>query len=169
MPRDYGRVRSWSWHFSRQGCRPALWLREAHQLEQLGATGDVAFADDAQTRRVELQRHDALLEPAPLIAADDMPERPGRDGGLGVVLHDPGLVLGVPAPELLTVGVGRPRVRRHDRAGDRAADTRLPRSFPALHRPVRAERRSVLAEVPDVAGVVGGVPVVGRLGDGAVG
>src|SRR3954471_17564852 len=148
--------------------RRSLRPTDTDQLELFRPAGDVALADDAEPGRVELQRDVRLLEPAPLVAAHRVAERAGRDPDDRAGLHDPGLVLGVPAPELLAVRLGRPRARRHDRARDRAADAGLPRALTALDGAVRTEGHGVLAEVPDVAGVVGGVPVVGRLRHRAV-
>src|SRR4051812_37186519 len=89
------RCRRWSARSrpSTCGTDPSSWPGDAHQLEDLFATGDVALTDDADTRRVELHRDVGFLEPAPLVAANDVPERAGRDLDRGVVLHDPCLVL----------------------------------------------------------------------------
>src|SRR6059058_5474123 len=59
------------------GMRP-LRPGDAHQLEELGAAGDVAFANDAGVAAVELHRDVGLLEPAPLVAARDVVERAQR-------------------------------------------------------------------------------------------
>src|SRR5262245_13041816 len=138
-------------------------------MEHLAAAGHVLLADDAEAWAVDLQRHDARLQPAPLEAAQRVPDRAVRNLGLEAALHQPRLVLRVTAPELLTERLGGSRTRRHDDAGDRTLPAGLPRSLAALDVAVPVVRRGVLAEVPDVAAGVGGVPVVGLLGERPVG
>ena len=136
--------------------------------EGLVAAGHVLLADDADPGGVELEREHRLLEPSPLEAAHQVVELSVGHGGGGVALHDPGLVLGVAAVVLLSVRLGGAGMRGHDHARDSAVDTGLPGSLPALEAAVLVVRRCRLAEVPDVALVIGCVPVAGLLRQAAI-
>src|SRR3954453_484328 len=102
-----------------------------YEREGLGSAGHVSLAHDAEVWGIELEGEDVLLEAGPFEAPHDMVKPPVGHGRGEVALHDPCLVLGVAAVELLAVGVRGLGVRGHDRPGDGSVDSRLPGSFPA--------------------------------------
>src|SRR4029078_1438891 len=100
----------------------------------------------------------------PLEGPDEVREAAQRGARPGTVADDPGLVLRVPGIGLLPEGLPCVRPRRHAQPGLRAVAAGLPRALSGLDVTVVVVRRRGLAEVPDAAGVVGGVTVERRLG-----
>ena len=78
------------------------------------------------------------------------------------------MVLGVAPPVLLEAFLADARVGRHQNPGARALHARPPRALAARHLAALVELGGVLAEVPDVALRVLGVPVVRLLLEVAV-
>src|SRR5919197_3559959 len=85
-----------------------------------------------------------------------------RDGDGAAGPENAGLIESVARVVLLAVRLALPRLAGHDDAGLRAVDSRLP----GIARPAELavlDLARVLAHVPDVAGLVLGVPVEGSL------
>src|SRR3954447_21801701 len=158
----------WHWPSWRAGDALRSAVRDAGEHEALAATGEVSLADDADVRGVQLHRHDPGLEAGPLERAERVEEGAVRRADVHASLHDPGLVLGVAAVELLAVGTRGSGMHRHDEPAYGAVPTCTPGTLPALEATVLVEGRRVLTEVPHVAGVVVGVPVLRLLGESAV-
>src|SRR4029079_10250502 len=137
------------------------------QPELLVAAGQVVLGDDPQAPGVELLGDDARFQPAPLEAADDVPVAVAVGAQVPQVLDEPALVLGTATGELRPGGRGRPRVGGDEDTGARTALAGLPRALAALDPALLVVGGGGLPEVPDVAEVVGGVPVVGLLRHGA--
>src|SRR5919106_430513 len=135
-----------------------------HQREDLAAARDVPFLHDAEAGAVDLHRDHVRLQPGPFEAAQGPLDGAVGNLRLEATLDQPRLVFGMTPVELLPEGVGRTRVRRHDDPSDGTLLARLPGPLVAVDVALLVVRRGCLAEVPDVAPGVGGIPVMGRLG-----
>src|SRR3954462_7940167 len=137
-----------------------------HELQPLGRPLGAALGHEPDAAHVELVVDDARLERRPL-ARLERAERAVGHGQRHAAADDPEAILGVAGEVLLVERVPDARVRGHDHALPRAPDAGAPRALGALHAAVHVELARRLAEVPDGAGAVLGVPVGGVLGEPA--
>src|SRR5205085_6479336 len=102
-------------------------------------------------------------ERRPLLRQERAARRHVRRLDVRAQAEDFEVILGLVLVVLLATGLAHLRMRRHVDPGFRAVATGLPRALPARDMPVRVELGGILAEVPDVAGLVLRVPVARSL------
>src|SRR3954469_843213 len=147
--------------------RPWLDAPVADELRPVRGARDGELEHDADTLRVDLLLDDVGLDAAEVARLERVLEPAVGNRGECVQADDARAVLGLAPVVLLAIGQADPRVRGEDDSRVGAVDACLPRAFLRLGLSVLVLGR-VLAEVPEVALAVLGVPVEGVLLDLAV-
>src|SRR5215211_9183505 len=137
-------------------------MLHADKLYPLRLAFDRGFDDVAYASNVVLAFDHALLERSPLIGHEHVVERTVGHRGRSIHLHHLGSVLCHTLRIFLAIRLTHSRISLHGDARLGPLDARLPRPFVAGNLAVLV-LRDVFPEVPDVALLVLGVPVVGLL------
>jgi uncharacterized membrane protein YbhN (UPF0104 family) len=131
---------------------------DADQLRELRRAGQRLLAHDPDARRVDLLVVRSRFQPRRFERRQRILELPAGNAHRAAALDDPRGVLCLATRELLPVAVRYLRVRLHHEARLGVVHAGLPGAG-GVDLPVRQIGLCVLAEVPDVAAVVLGVPV----------
>src|SRR6266496_3584593 len=144
----------------------AGWASGAGEADEFEAFAAVLglLLHHADAVDVVLVVDDGRLERGVLLGAHSVREVAEADLDRHAEVGDSEVVLGVALVVLLPVVDAEPRCRGGVDPGLCAVHSGLERALPGLDAAVRVEGGGLLAEVPDVAGLVLGVPVVGLLG-----
>src|SRR6187397_1306199 len=148
-------------------CRHRSLVRPTDERVPLVAAADRALVDEADAADVELVVDDVGLEGRPLLRQERTVRGHGRHSRVRPKAQDPEVVLGMSLQVLLPEGLPDARPRGHEDTRACARDAGQPGPLAARHLPGAVELGRVLAEVPDGAARVLGVPVGRPLGEPA--